>query len=83
MDNCLVISENEEKVLRNDIGKYCTLKETSIGLPKLYLGGKTSLVELANDANSWAFGSSQYVQEVVQNFESYLKEQYFRLPARY
>ena len=61
MDDCLVISDNGKKVLRNDIGKYFTLKEISVGPPKSYLGRKMSLVELANGANAWAFRSSQYV----------------------
>ena len=38
VDNCLVFSDNGEKVLRNEIGKYFTLKETYKGPPKLYLG---------------------------------------------
>ena len=40
-----------------------------------------SLIELANGAKAWDFSSSQYVQEAVQNVESYLKEQYLKLPA--
>ena len=41
-----------------------------------------SLVELANGAKAWALRSSQYVQEAVQDAESYLKEQDLKLPAR-
>ena len=37
VDDCLVVSKNGEKVFRNEIGKYFTLKETSIGMPKVYL----------------------------------------------
>ena len=44
VDDCLVVSENGEKVLRKEIGKYFVLKETSIGPPKVYLGGEMSLV---------------------------------------
>ena len=40
VDDCLVISKNGEKVLNNEISKYFTLKETSIGPPKVYLGRK-------------------------------------------
>ena len=47
VDNCLVIYDNGEKVLRNEIGKYFTLKEIYIFPPKVYLGGKMGLVELA------------------------------------
>ena len=82
VDDCLVVSENGEKFLRNEIGKYFTLGETSIGPPKVYLGGKMSLVELSNGSKAWAFSSSQYGQEAVQNVESYLKEKYLKLPAR-
>ena len=39
-DDVLVISENDEATLRNEIGKYFELKEESIGLPSIYLGGK-------------------------------------------
>ena len=59
MDDCLVVSENGEKVLRKEIGKYFVLKETSIGPPKVYLGGEMSLLEFANGAKAWAFSSSQ------------------------
>ena len=36
-DDTLVISENGEKVLRNEIGKYFELKEELIGPPSIYL----------------------------------------------
>ena len=60
VDYCLAVSDYGEKVIRNEIGKYFNLKETSIGLPKSYLGGKMSLVELENSAKACAFRSSQY-----------------------
>ena len=41
-DDTLVISEHGEKVLRGEIGKYCGFKESSIGPPSIYLGGKMS-----------------------------------------
>ena len=39
-DDCLVISDRAESILRDEIGKYFTLKEASIGTPSKYLGGK-------------------------------------------
>ena len=39
IDDILVISENGEKLLRDGIGKYFELKESSIGPPNQYLGG--------------------------------------------
>ena len=47
-DDCLVISDNVEKILRNEIGKSFRLKEKSIGDPGKYIGGKIRKVELNN-----------------------------------
>ena len=38
-DDCLVVSENSESILKNEIGRYFELKPDSIGPPSLYLGG--------------------------------------------
>ena len=40
------------------------------------------MVELSNGTKAWAFSSPQYVQEAVQNVESYFKERELKLPAR-
>jgi hypothetical protein len=61
VDDALVVSENGEKFLRKELGRYFELKEESIGPPKIYLGGKMSKVTMANGATAWAFSSSQYV----------------------
>lgn len=74
VDDVLVISDNAESVLRNGIGRYFDLKESSIGPPKLYLGGHVRKVELDNGAKAWAFSSSQYVQAAVKNVEAYLND---------
>ena len=44
IDHCLVISVQGKAVLRNEIGKYSSLKESSIGTPTQYLGGKLRMV---------------------------------------
>lgn len=79
-DDTLVISENGEKVLREQIGRYFELKEESIGPPDIYLGGRMRKVQLENGANAWAFGSSQYVKAQVQNLEQRLHERGLSLP---
>ncbi len=84
-DDALVLSENAEKVLRNDLGRYFTLKEESIGPPKIYLGGSVRKVQLDNGVECWAYSSSQYVQAAVRNVEDYLSKrnnQRWRLPAK-
>jgi len=40
VDDCLVISDNGEKILREEIGKYFKVKEASIDPPDIYLGGR-------------------------------------------
>ena len=81
-DDTLVISEDGESVLMNEIGKYFELKEESIGVPSIYLGGKVRQVTLENGANAWSFSSSQYVQAAVENVEQHLLKQGLSLPAK-
>ena len=73
-DDCLVLSENAESLLRNELGRYFTLKEESIGPPKIYLGGSVRKVQLDNGVECWTFSSSQYVQAAVKNVEEYLSK---------
>jgi hypothetical protein len=73
-DDALVISENAEQVLRNELGRCFTLKQESIGLPKIYLGGHVPKVQLNNGIECWAFSSSQHVQAAAKNVEEYLSK---------
>ena len=73
-DDCLVISDRGENVLRMEIVKYLNLKEYSIGPPTQYLGGKLRAVEHVNGKKCWAFGSKQYVEAAVKNVTEYLKK---------
>ena len=82
VDDLLVVSEKAERVIRSEIGKYFELKEASIGLPDIYLGGKVSKVELNNGAVAYNFSPSQYDKSAVANEESYLKEREKSLPCR-
>ena len=45
-DDCLVISDNADNILRDEIGKSFKLKEKSIGNPGQYPGGKIRKVKL-------------------------------------
>lgn len=65
-----------------ELGKYFELKEESIGPPKLYLGGKLSLVQLDSGMNAWGISSSQYVQAAVKNVEKHLEGKNKQLPKR-
>jgi hypothetical protein len=81
-DDALVCSENAERILREEIGKYFDLKEASIGTPDIYLGGKVSKVQLENGAIAYTFSSSQYVKNAIDNVEKYLEARNAKLPCR-
>jgi hypothetical protein len=74
-DDALVVGEHAETILRKELGRYFELKESSIGPPKIYLGGNVRKVQLNNGVECWAFGSSQYVKSAVNNVEAYLAKQ--------
>ena len=63
VDNCLVISDRDESMIRNEIGRYFCLKEEFIGDPGQYLGKKLSGVVIENGLKTWYFGSKQYVED--------------------
>ena len=81
-DDVLCISENPEKIIRSQIGKYFELKEESIGPPKIYLGGHMRRVTLENGVKAWTFSSSQYVQASVKNVEEYICKRGWKLPSK-
>lgn len=81
-DNILVISDQGEEILREGIGKYFELKESSIRPPDLYLCGTLRKVTLENGVSAWAFGSSKYVQASIKNVETYLSKNGLKLPNR-
>ena len=72
VDNALVVSENAERILQNELGRYFHLKEESIGQPTIYLGGRDRKVQLENGVWAWSFSSSQYVQSAIKNVEEYV-----------
>ena len=81
VDDALSITSNGETAIR-ELGKYFKIKESSIGPPDIYLGGKMTQVTLPNGVKAHAFSSSQYVQEAVKNVESYLAKRYMKLKKK-
>ena len=81
-DDCLVVSENSEIILKNEIGRYFELKPDSIGPPSLYLGGHLRKVVLNIGVEDWAFGYKQYVPAAVKNVEEYLAKNGQSLKAK-
>ena len=64
-DDCLVISDRAETLVRNEIGKYFELKESSIVPPTKNLGGKLGEIELENKQKHWVVDSKQDVETAV------------------
>ena len=78
MDDALVISKNAKQVLWNELGRYFKLKESSIGPPDIYLGGRCQKVVLENGVECWAFSSSQYCQAAIKNVQEYLAKDHMK-----
>ena len=68
-DNCLVVPENAESVLKKEIGRYFELKSESIGPPSLYFGGHHLEVTFYTGVKAWYFVSTQHIQSDVKNVE--------------
>ena len=81
-DDAFVISHQPERILRNELNKYFGLKESSIGPPKIYLGGKMRKVNLDNGLQAWGFSSAQYIKNAVTNVEQRLNKDGEKLPKR-
>ena len=85
VDDCLCISHRGEDVLRNEIGTHVILKDSSIGPPGIYLGGKVrkrTIDTTKGPVDAWSFISSQYVKEAVSNVENYLREKKQTFPKQ-
>ena len=68
-DDCLVVSENAESILKKEIVRYFELKPDSIVTPSLYLGGHLREVTLDTGIKAWVCGSTKYVQASFKNLE--------------
>ncbi|KAL7544464.1 hypothetical protein ACHAWF_007845 [Thalassiosira exigua] len=77
-----VADPDGESILRDEIGKYFILKEELIGPLSQYPDGKLCQVTMANGQRCWAFGSTQYVQDAVNNDKQYLANKGKKLQAR-
>lgn len=81
-DDVLAIMTDPEKFIREELDEKFTVKPKSIGPPTQYLGNKVSEVTMENGVRCWSFSSSQYIQNAVNNVESYLSKSGESLPSR-
>ena len=73
IDDCLCVSEDQNNALIQ-ISKYFPMKPSSLGPPKVYLGGKVSQVILSNDVKVYSYSTSQYLHEAIRGGEDYLEK---------
>jgi len=73
VDDELDIRHNAQTQLK-EIGKFCMMKENSMGDPGTYLGTKLRRTRLKNDTSSlWDMDSSKHVKDAVKNVNEHLK----------
>ena len=58
------------------------MKPSSIGPPKVYLGGKVSQVVLPNGVKAYSFSASQYIHEAIHSVEEYLQQRGMKLSLK-
>ena len=74
MDDYLCICHDAEAEIHK-IDKFFMMKKGSIGDPDWYLGARVKRMEMLNRVQAWALSLSKYIQEAVQNVESYLRDE--------
>ena len=71
VDNILIIDKNPEQFM--DLLKSThTVKPSSIGEPKNYLGADINKVYYSNNSYAWSMGSRSYVKEAICNIKKQL-----------
>ena len=73
VDNYICISGQPREALE-EVNNYCSMKDSSIGPPKIYLGAKVGKVKLTNGVEAYDISMIQYVQKAGNNVEKYLHD---------
>ena len=81
VDDCLCVSEDPKNALMK-ISKYFPMKPSSLGPPKVYLGGKVSQVILPNGVKAYSYSASQYLHEAIRGVEDYLEKRGRKLSGK-
>ena len=71
VDNILIIDKNPEQFMDLLKSSY-TVKPSSIGEPKNYLGADINKVYYSNNSYAWSMGSRSYVKEAICNIKKQL-----------
>ena len=71
MDDILIINKNPE-LFMNLLQKNYTIKPSSIGEPKVYLGADISKAYYLDGSYAWTMSSQSYVKEAIRNMTKQL-----------
>ena len=71
VDDILIIDKNPERFM-NLLKENYTVKPSSIGEPKVYLGTDISKAYYSDGSYAWTMGSQSYVKEAVRNVKKQL-----------
>ena len=77
VDDILIISKNTKRYMAQ-IQEDFTLKPSSIGTPKSYLGADINKVYHSDGTSSWTMGSETYVKKVIANIKKRLESEGLR-----
>eukprot|EP00804_Cyclotella_cryptica_P019304 CCRYP_006183-RA/>CCRYP_006183-RA protein AED:0.20 eAED:0.20 QI:0/0/0/1/0/0/5/0/657 len=84
VDDLLVVRYNPKRVM-DRINSFLPLKPDSVGPPEMYLGAKLRKKTFEDGTTAWGLSPAKYIQQAVQNVETYLKsnlEGRYSLPKR-
>ena len=73
VDDILIIDKNSNRFIDLLKDTY-TVKPSSIGEPKVYLGADISKVYYHDNSNAWSMGSRSYVKEAKRNVKIQLSQ---------
>ena len=71
VDNILIIDKNSGQFMDLLKDTY-TVKPSSIGEPKIYLGADINKVYYSDNPYAWSMGSQSYVKEAIRNIKKHL-----------
>jgi hypothetical protein len=75
VDDILCIHHEAMPAL-DKLGKYFTLKPSSVGNPSMYLGAKLKLTQMSNGVYAWGVSPAKYIKKAVSNCKKHLKSNY-------
>lgn len=81
VDDVMCVSHRAQEVLKEVVQTQFKLKNNAIAPPQMYLGAQLSERDISG-CKCWTITSTKYVESIVKNLETRLKEEGKQLPTR-